>query len=293
MGMTLQDILDCPRTGRAVVMGILNVTPDSFSDGGQFADAARALDHAQAMLADGAAVIDVGAESTRPGAPRVPPAEQIRRLKDILPALARTGAVLSIDTTHAAVAAFALDCGAAIVNDISAGREDPDLLPLAARSGAAVVLMHMQGDPQTMQQAPQYKDVVGQVRQFLAERLDAAQAAGVPGQRCILDAGIGFGKRLEHNLALLAGTGELVRLGSPVLVGVSRKRCIGELTGQDQPGRRVSGTVSACLACRARGATIFRVHDVRELADALAVWDAIESVRPPSSANAPRAQRPI
>ena len=261
-------------------MGVLNVTPDSFSDGGRFLAADQALARARRMIAEGADAIDVGAESTRPGSDRVGPAEQIDRLRDILPALASDEAVVSIDTTRSEVAAFALDAGAGIVNDVSAGRDDVDLLPLVARRGAAVVLMHMLGEPKSMQADPQYHDVVGEVRAFLAERLAAAEAAGVDPRRCILDPGIGFGKRIEHNLGLLAGCGRLASLGRPLLIGASRKRFIGELTGLEDPSRRGPGTVAACLAAWRRGATIFRVHDVGELAAALAVARAIESAAP-------------
>jgi len=182
---------------------------------------------------------------------------------------------VSIDTTLAEVARFALDAGAEMVNDVSAGRDDGELLPLAGRRGAPVVLMHMLGAPKTMQADPSYDDVVAEVRDFLAERLAAAEDAGVPRERCIVDPGIGFGKRLEHNLALLAGVGVLGELGAAVMVGPSRKRFIGELTGQGDPQQRLGGTIAACLLARANGATIFRVHDVGETVQALAVAGAI------------------
>jgi dihydropteroate synthase len=273
--MTLDEILDSHRTGRPAVMGVLNVTPDSFSDGGRFLAAGEALAQARRMVAEGAAVIDVGAESTRPGSARVPAAEQIERLRPILPELSRLGAIVSIDTTRAEVAEFALDAGAAIVNDVSAGRDDPALLPLVARRGAVVILMHMLGEPATMQQNPVYQDVVGEVREFLAERLAAAQRAGVPRERCIVDPGIGFGKRLEHNLALLSGIGRLAELGRPVMVGPSRKRFLGELTGVQDPAGRTAGTIAACLEAWRAGATLFRVHDVAPVVQALAVARAI------------------
>ncbi|HOD83507.1 MAG: Dihydropteroate synthase [Planctomycetes bacterium ADurb.Bin126] len=275
---TLDDILSSHRTRRPVVMGILNVTPDSFSDGGRFFDSAAAVEHARLLVREGADVLDVGAESTRPGSGGVGPDEQIRRLAGVLPAVVDLGRPVSIDTTSAAVAAFALDAGAVIVNDVSAGRADHDLLPLAADRGAAVVLMHMLGTPRDMQIDPRYDDVVAEVREFLARRMDAAVAAGVPAGRIILDPGIGFGKTLEHNLALLAGTGRLVSLGRPVLVGPSRKRFLGALTGQDQPEQRVVATAAACLAAWARGASVFRVHDVSALVQALAVWRAVDGV---------------
>jgi len=279
VALALDDILNSHRTGRPVVMGVLNVTPDSFSDGGKFLDPRRAIAQAERLVADGADIIDVGAESTRPGSDGVPPDEQIARLRDVLPQVAQLDVVVSIDTTSAAVARFALDAGAAIVNDVSAGRADDAMLPLAARRGAPVVLMHMLGRPRDMQVAPRYDDVVAEVREFLSRRLSAAAAAGLDKERCILDPGIGFGKLSAHNLALLAGVGDLASLGRPVLVGPSRKRFIGELTGQSEPAGRLGGTLAACLAARRRGATIFRVHEPRPLADALKVAAAIEAAR--------------
>ena len=280
MPATLEEILHSHLTGRTVVMGILNVTPDSFSDGGDFLRPEAAVTHARRMVAEGADIIDVGAESTRPGSDGVSAQEQIDRLRPVLPALAVAGACLSIDTTSAAVAEFSLSCGAAIINDVSAGRDDPDMLPLAARRGAAMVLMHMLGSPRVMQRNPTYGDVVGEVKEFLRRRLEAAEAAGIDRKRCIVDPGIGFGKKLEHNLALLAGTGALAELGRPVLVGPSRKRFIGELSGQDSPKGRTSGSVAACLEAWRRGATIFRVHDVGEVVSALAVAKAVANAAP-------------
>jgi dihydropteroate synthase len=275
MTISLDEILDSHRTGRAIIAGILNITPDSFSDGGEFLDPAQALRHARQMIADGAEIIDVGAESTRPGSRRVQPAEQIARLKNVLPALRDCGAVVSIDTTRAEVARFAIESGAKIINDISAGREDAGMFALAGQAGCAMVLMHMLGTPADMQTNPQYKDVVGEVRQFLQSRLDAAIAAGLPPERIILDPGIGFGKKLEHNLALLVAMDKFVQMGQPVMIGVSRKKFISQLVAQDTPSNRTWGTVAACLACRSRGASIFRVHDVAELSAALAVAKAI------------------
>lgn len=275
MPATLDEILNSHHTGRAVVVGVLNVTPDSFSDGGDFYDPAAAVAQALCMVAEGADIIDVGAESTRPGSERVSAADQIRRLEPVLPEAAKLDVTVSIDTTLAEVARFALDAGAEMVNDVSAGRDDGELLPLAGRRGAPVVLMHMLGAPKTMQADPSYDDVVAEVRDFLAERLAAAEDAGVPRERCIVDPGIGFGKRLEHNLALLAGVGVLGELGAAVMVGPSRKRFIGELTGQGDPQQRLGGTIAACLLARANGATIFRVHDVGETVQALAVAGAI------------------
>jgi dihydropteroate synthase len=257
-------------------MGILNVTPDSFSDGGRFLEAAQALEQAQKMAAEGADVIDIGAESTRPGSARISADEQCRRLAEILPPVCRLGVAVSIDTTWAAVARWALDAGAAIINDISAGREDAGMLPLAAERGCPLVLMHMQGQPQTMQQAPQYGDVVAEVRQFLADRLTAAEAAGVERRRCIVDPGLGFGKTQEHNLALLAATSALCGLGVPVLIGASRKRFIGAITGVTEPAGRLAGSLAVACATYLAGASLFRVHDVAPTRQALEVLYQLE-----------------
>jgi len=279
MPMSLKEILRCNETNRPVLMGVLNVTPDSFSDGGRFLDPDVAVEQARRMLADGADAIDIGAESTRPGSDRVSADEQIARLRDILPAVVQLGVPVSIDTTRAKVASFALDAGAGIVNDVSAGRDDPDLLPLAARHGAAVVLMHMLGEPKTMQLDPHYDDVVTEVRDFLSQRIEAAVAAGVRRERIIIDPGIGFGKKLHHNLQLLAGIAELRKLGCPVLIGASRKRFIGELTGTQVPAQRLGGTIAACLAARRMGANILRVHDVAQVRQALTVARSIDEAR--------------
>jgi dihydropteroate synthase len=276
MTTTLDEVLESHRTGKSVVMGVLNVTPDSFSDGGRFFDPASAVAQAARMVAEGADVIDVGGESTRPGSDRVPADEQIRRIEPVLPEVARLGVLVSIDTTRSPVAEFALAAGASLINDVSAGRDDPGLLALAAERGAALVLMHMLGEPKSMQADPRYDDVVREVHDFLAARLAAAEAAGVARRRCIVDPGIGFGKRLEHNLSLLAHAGTFRDLGVPVLVGPSRKRFIGEVTGQAQPVERLGGSIAACLAARRAGATVFRVHDVAAIVQALAIADAVE-----------------
>jgi len=277
MPRKLQDILTAGDRDRAVVMGILNVTPDSFSDGGKYLDPQIAAQQARRMIDCGAEIIDIGAESTRPGADAVPPAEQIRRLEHVVPAVVETSAIVSIDTTSAVVADRALGWGAKIINDVSAGRDDPEIFILAARSGAAIVLMHMLGGPRTMQDNPRYTDVVAEVKAFLAERIGAAVAAGVDESRIVVDPGIGFGKNLEHNLALLRGAGALGSLGRTILIGPSRKRFIGELGGSEQAEDRVGGTIAACLAARGGGATIFRVHDVAPAVEALKVYDAIIS----------------
>ena len=257
-------------------MGIVNVTPDSLWGGGGPMDPEGALAILDRMAADGAAVCDVGAESTRPGAEPVDPGEQLARLSGVLRALgvAESPLALSIDTAAAPVAEAALDAGFGLVNDITAGRGDPRLLPLVAERGAAVCLVHMQGEPRTMQRDPAYGDVVAEVRDFLAARLDAAVAAGVPEERVILDPGIGFGTTLEHNLAHLAGVPALAELGRPVLIGVSRKGMFGRLLGREV-GERMPASVAAGLAAVARGAAVLRVHDVRETVDALRVWSAV------------------
>ena len=257
-------------------MGILNVTPDSFSDGGQFLAPQAAIARVEQLAAEGADVLDVGAESTRPGSQRVDPDEQCRRLAHVLPAAVATGLPVSIDTTNAAVARFALDAGALIVNDVSAGRDDPALLALVAEREVGLVLMHMLGEPKTMQAHPRYDDVVAEVCSFLAARLRAAAEAGVAPQRCLVDPGIGFGKTLAHNLALLARLDALAALGRGILIGPSRKRFIGELSAGAAPPERVPGTIAACLAARRAGATVFRVHDVAAVRQALVVADAIE-----------------
>jgi len=276
MPLTLNEILSTDGGGRAAVMGILNVTPDSFSDGGEFLAPGAGARQAREMIAAGADIIDIGAESTRPGSERVGAAEQIARIERILPAVVGGGAVVSIDTTLAEVAAFGLDGGAEIINDVSAGRDDSEMLPLAARRGAAIVLMHMLGEPKTMQAAPRYEDVVSEVVEFLGGRVAAAEAAGIPRQRCIIDPGIGFGKELEHNLALLGHLDRLGELNCPILVGPSRKRFIGELTGVSVAADRVAGTIAACLSARRGGAGILRVHDVGAVVEALKVAEAID-----------------
>jgi dihydropteroate synthase len=279
MAATMTEILSSHRTQRPVVMGVLNVTPDSFSDGGEFFSSRDAIGQARWMIDRGADILDIGAESTRPGSERVSPEEQIERLRKTLPAVCdmakRSGVHVSIDSTWARVASFALDAGASLFNDVSAGRDDPEMLPLAAERKTPIILMHMLGQPKTMQADPTYEDVVRDVKAFLAERIKAAEAAGIPREYCIPDPGIGFGKRLEHNLALLAGTAELCRLGVPILIGPSRKRFIGELSGEQTPANRLGGTIAACLQAFEEGATIFRVHDVAPVRQALTVAAAI------------------
>jgi dihydropteroate synthase len=264
-------------------MGVVNVTPDSFSDGGLFLDPERAIDHGIELAAEGADILDVGGESTRPGAAAVDAAEELERVEPVVAALAAAdgpGAELSIDTSKAAVAARALDRGATIVNDVTALRGDPELAALCAERDCTVVLMHMQGTPRTMQENPTYDDVVDDVRAFLAERIQAAVASGIDERRIWVDPGIGFGKTLEHNLELLARLDEIVAVGRPVLVGASRKRFLGRLLGDDEA---LTGPVSAGVAVAVlayeRGASIFRAHDVREHVEALTAAHALEDVR--------------
>ena len=260
-------------------MGVLNVTPDSFSDGGRFLSSEDAVAHAVELVEEGADLLDVGAESTRPGSDRVSCDQQIARLEPIMGKITQLGVPVSIDTTSSEVASYALRAGAAIINDISAGRDDPKMLPLAGREKAAIVLMHMLDQPKTMQNDPRYENVVTTVTDFLSQRLQLALDAGIDRKRIMLDPGIGFGKTLMHNLELLAGLGRLAELGCAVLVGPSRKRFIGELTDEPQPDRRIAGTLAACILAYERGATVFRVHDVKFVSQALELAWAIKQVK--------------
>lgn len=263
---------------RTLLMGIVNVTPDSFSDGGRHASTEAAIAHGLRLLDEGADVLDVGGESTRPGAQPVDADEEIRRVVPVVRALAQGGAVVSVDTMKARVAEAALDAGARMVNDVSAAR-DPAMLPLVAARGAGLVLMHMQGEPRTMQKDPQYEDVVKEVAAFLHERARAAEAAGVPRDAIALDPGLGFGKTRDHNLALLRGLPELAMLGYPVLVGASRKAFLGALTARGgaapPPDDRVEASLVAHVLAAERGAAIVRAHDVKAHRRALDVADAL------------------
>jgi dihydropteroate synthase len=266
--------------GRAVVMGIVNATPDSFYEGSRAMDVSVAVDTVAAMVGAGALIIDVGGESTRPGASYVGADEESGRVLPVIEAVrARWDVAVSVDTRKAAVAAAALDAGADIVNDISALYDDPALAPLCAARGVPVVLMHKKGVPADMQDSPWYDDCVAEVRQFLLDAAGKAIAAGIQPRQILLDPGIGFGKRLADNLALLSRLDELAEAGYPVLVGLSRKSFIGALTGADTAGRLAGSLASACAA-RARGAVIFRVHDVAETVAALAVFDAAGGTGP-------------
>ena len=253
------------------VMGVVNVTPDSFSDGGEFLDPAAAIAHGRRLAAEGADILDIGGESTRPGAAPVDADEELRRVLPVIEALADAGAQISIDTTKVEVASRALDAGASIVNDVSAFRFAPELAGVVAEADAECCLMHMLGEPRTMQVDPRYDDVVADVKAFLEERMAFAIAAGVREERIWLDPGIGFGKTLEHNLELLRRLDEIVALGRPVVVGTSRKSFLGRITGRDDPHQRVMGTVATNVLALERGARIFRVHDVAATRDALAV----------------------
>jgi dihydropteroate synthase len=256
------------------LMGIVNVTPDSFSDGGLYLDADSAIAHGLELAADGADVLDVGGESTRPGAEPVRAGEEIRRTEPVVRALAAAGHTVSIDTSKASVAEAALDAGARIVNDVTAFRGDPDIAALCAERDCDVVLMHMLGTPRTMQEDPHYDDVVDDVKAFLAERVESAVAAGVSEGRIWVDPGIGFGKTLEHNLELLRRLSELRDLGRPLIVGTSRKRFIGAITGREADDR-MGGTVASNVLALANGADAFRVHDVAEVRQALDVAGAL------------------
>ena len=254
---------------RPSVVGVVNVTPDSFSDGGAFLNHTDAIAQARRLLAEGAALVDVGGESTRPGSEGVSAEEELRRVEPVLEGLA--GLPVSIDTSKAEVARRALALGAVLVNDVTALRADPELAGVVADAGAYLCLMHMLGEPRTMQDAPRYDDVVAEVASFLEERLAVAVAAGIPEERICLDPGIGFGKTVEHNLELLVRMDELVAIGRPVLVGASRKRFLGRILGDREA---VTGPVAAGVAINVlayeRGASLFRVHDVRENVEALA-----------------------
>lgn len=254
-------------------MGVVNVTPDSFSDGGLFLDPARAIVHGEELVRDGAAILDVGGESTRPGAEEVSVEEELARVGPVVAGLAGS-ATVSVDTSKLAVAEAALDAGASIVNDVTALRGDAEIGALCAERGAGLILMHMQGDPRTMQEDPRYGDVVDDVKAFLAERLEAAIGAGVGEERIWLDPGIGFGKDLEHNLELLRRLGELRQLGRPLVVGASRKAFIGRIDGSAVDAR-LGGTIAASILAAAEGADVLRVHDVAEHAQAARMAAAI------------------
>ena len=268
--------LDVPR-----VMGIVNVTPDSFSDGGAHADLEAAVAHGLRLAAEGADVLDVGGESTRPGAGEVPLEEELRRVVPVVERLARETALpISVDTSKPDVMRAAVAAGAGMVNDVYALRRE-GALDAAAELGVPVVLMHMLGEPRSMQHDPRYDDVVGDVHRFLAERIFVAEMAGIAKKRIVVDPGFGFGKTTRHNLQLLAQLERFTELGVPVLAGLSRKRMIGELTGREAPAERIHGSVAAHLIAAQRGARLLRVHDVAATVDALRVWNAVAAVPMP------------
>jgi dihydropteroate synthase len=276
------DLLEWPKgrldfSAGCVVMGVLNVTPDSFSDGGQFLDMDKAIEHGLKMAAEGAAIIDIGAESTRPGAEPVTVDEQIRRVIPVIEALCKRIEVpISIDTNSSEVAKAALEAGAAIINDITAF-SDERMGELAAEQQVPAILMHMQGTPATMQIEPKYEDVVGEVLQFLLERAQRAEKFGIMKERIFLDPGIGFGKTLEHNLLLLRNIDKFVTTGYRVLVGTSRKSFIGKITDKNKPADRIFGTAASVALCVDKGVSIVRVHDVLEMVDVVKVANAIVS----------------
>ena len=258
-----------------LVMGVVNVTPDSFSDGGEFFDTSTAVDHGLALAAAGADMLDVGGESTRPGAAKIDAEEECRRVLPVIEALADAGHLVSVDTRVASVMAAATRAGARIVNDISALADDPKSLETVAAGTASVVLMHKQGDPATMQDAPAYDDVVTELFDALGRRIAACEAAGIARSRIAVDPGIGFGKTIDHNLDLTVHLALFHGLGVPIAVGYSRKSFLAALTGETRPKDRLSGSLAACLAAAARGIQIVRVHDVAETVQALAAWRAL------------------
>jgi dihydropteroate synthase len=262
---------------RTWLVGVVNVTPDSFFDGGLYFEPARAIDRALALAAEGADIIDIGGESSRPGSNPIPAKEEKKRILPVVEVLKQKNSVLiSVDTTKAEVAEAALAAGADIINDISAGRFDPRMLPIAARNGAAVILMHMKGTPRTMQIAPHYDDVLGEVKAFLSERLEAAESCGLPRESILLDPGIGFGKQIDHNLILLNNLGALAELGRPLVVGISRKSFLGKILKVEAQDR-LEGTIAAAVVSILRGASLLRVHDIQAVKQAVAVAEAIMS----------------
>jgi dihydropteroate synthase len=262
-------------SGGCFLMGVLNVTPDSFSDGGKFFDRDKAIEQGIKMAADGAAIIDIGPESTRPGARAVTTDEQVRRAIPVIAKLAKkTKACISIDTTNYEVAKAALDAGANIINDITA-LADERIAQLAAKRKVPVILMHMQGTPRTMQVEPKYKDVVSEVLKFLLDRAKHAEKFGIPKERILIDPGIGFGKTVEHNLQLLANIDKFVKTGYRVLIGPSRKWFIGKLTGKEDPTDRTFGTAATVALCASAGVSIVRVHDVAKMIDVIKTTNAI------------------
>ena len=288
--------LDCAgrqlKLDRPRIMGIVNVTPDSFSDGGQHADTEAAVMHGLLLAEQGADMLDIGGESTRPGAQEVSADEEIARVVPVIERLSRkTGIPIGIDTSKPEVMRAAVAAGAGLINDVYALRRE-GALDAACELGVPIVLMHMQGEPRSMQDAPHYDDVVGEVKRFLADRIFACELAGIPKSRLIVDPGYGFGKNLEHNLDLLARQEELAALGVPLLAGLSRKRMLGEITGREVD-KRIPASVAAHLVAAQNGAAILRVHDVEPLRDALALWNAVKArLRPRATKSSARAGWP-
>jgi dihydropteroate synthase len=260
-------------------MGVVNVTPDSFSDGGRFLDAQAAIAHGERLAEEGAGILDIGGESTRPGAQSVTAEEELRRVLPVLGGLAATDAQLSIDTSKSGVAAAAIGAGATFVNDVTAFRGDPEMAALVAEHRCDCCLMHMLGEPRTMQQDPRYDDVVSDVKAFLEARLEFAIEEGIAENRIMLDPGIGFGKTIVHNLELLARLDELVAIGRPLVIGTSRKSFLGKLTGRADTDERLAGTIATNVLAYERGARVFRVHDVAPINDALLVAAATVTAR--------------
>lgn len=261
---------------RGMIMGVLNVTPDSFSDGNEFFECESAVEHGIQMESDGADIIDVGGESTRPGAEPVSPGEEIQRVIPVIEKLrAETSVAISIDTSKSQVASAAIDAGAAIINDVTAGRGDEEMFPLAATRKTAVVLMHMQGEPRTMQKNPHYDDVVQEVADFFRQQYSRALECGVDPMTLAFDPGIGFGKTLEHNLSLLKNLEQLRVHDRPLVVGVSRKSFLGKFAGSNEMGDRLAPTVALSAVLRARGADVLRVHDVKENVAALRIAERV------------------
>jgi len=288
--------LDCAgrvlRLDRARVMGIVNVTPDSFSDGGAHATTEAAVAHGLKLAEEGADILDVGGESTRPGADEVSLEEELRRVVPVIERLVRQTALpVAVDTCKPEVMRAAVEAGAGMINDVCALRRE-GALEAAAALGVPVVLMHMLGEPRSMQDDPRYDDVVAEVHRFLAERIFAAELAGIPKKQLVVDPGFGFGKTTAHNVALLARLERFTELGVPVLAGLSRKRSIGELTGRQVPAERAAGSVAAHLLAAQRGARIVRVHDVAATVDALKVWEAVAAVPAPRRDAAPAIRWP-
>lgn len=262
---------------RPLVMGILNVTPDSFSDGGEYEDPSRAVERAMTMVHEGADIVDIGGESTRPGAPEVSQQEEMERVIPVLERLVSAGcSALSVDTRKVEVARVAVECGASIINDVEASRSDLAMWHLVAESGVGYVAMHMQGQPRTMQHAPNYSEVVSEVYAFFTERLDAMHRSGIKKQQVVLDVGIGFGKDLSHNLELLRSIECFGKLERPIMLGVSRKSLFKALLGVEEPSRRLPAGLATALWAVNQGVKIIRTHDVAETVQALAMWEALQ-----------------